>query len=217
MFNNVLFVEFFIALFALLNPFFIVPVFLSLTAGYRESARQRTAAAAVITVVCALAAAVLIGDQLLSLFGIQVAAFQIAGGLIVLTLAFGMLKGEAVEQRGAEDAMEEHAGGSAREKDIAVYPLGIPLLAGPGVFVTTIVFTVRVNNAGDLLSMGGAILAIALVTWLALALSTRMARTLGRTAINVATRILGILLAAIAVEMILAGIDRHFVPMIKGG
>ena len=217
MLSKDLFLDFFVALFALLNPFFIVPVFLTLTATYSEIARQRVAAVAATTVLCALVVAVMIGDQLLDFLGIQVGSFQIAGGLIVLMLAFGMLKGESAEQKDAEDAIEEQANAPARGKDIAVYPLAIPLLAGPAVFVTTIVFSVRVNGIGDLLSMGGSILAIALVVWLTLALGTRIARLLSKTAVNIATRILGILLAAIAVEMMIAGIDRHFGLLIRGG
>jgi len=216
-FNDDLFLDFFIALFALLNPFFIVPVFLSLTAGYSQGARQRTAAIAAITVLCALIVAALIGDQILDLFGIHVAAFQIAGGLIVLTLALGMLKGEAEEEKDAKEAVEERTKAPKEHGSVAVYPLAIPLLAGPGVFVTTIVFTSRINAVNDLITVSGAILAIVVVTWLALALATPMARLLNKTAINIATRILGILLAAVAVEMIISGIDKHFLPLIQGG
>jgi multiple antibiotic resistance protein len=170
---------------------------------------------AAVTVLCALVVAAAIGDQILDLFGIHVAAFQIAGGLIVLTLALGMLKGEAEEEKDAKDAVEEHGKGPGDQGSVAVYPLAIPLLAGPGVFVTTVVFASRVNALSDLATLAGAILAIVVVTWLALALATPMARLLNKTAINIATRILGILLAAVAVEMIISGIDKHFLPLFQ--
>jgi MarC family membrane protein len=216
-FNNDLFVSSFIALFALLNPFYTVPVFLSLTADHSQGGRRRTAAIAAVTVLCALLVAALLGDQVLDLFGIHVAALQIAGGLIVLTLAFGILKGEADVDKDAKEALEEEAKAAAEDKSIAVYPLAIPLLAGPAVFVTTVVFSSRVDAIGDMFGLASAIVAISLVTWLAMALATPMARLLNKTAINIGTRILGILLAAIAVEMIVAGIDDHFLPLIRGG
>jgi multiple antibiotic resistance protein len=216
-FNQDLFVSSFIALFALLNPFYTVPVFLSLTADHSHAGRRRTAAVAAMTVLCALLVAALVGDQVLDLFGIHVAALQIAGGLIVLTLAFGILKGEAEEERDAKEALEEEAKTAAADKSIAVYPLAIPLLAGPAVFVTTVVFSSQVDVIGDMFGLASAIVAISLVTWIGMALATPMARLLNKTAINIGTRILGILLAAIAVEMILAGIDDHFLPLIRGG
>lgn len=213
-FNTDLFLDLFIALFALLNPLFVVPVFLGLTGEMPQRERQRTAAVAALTVLLALVLAALIGDQVLDLFGIHVPAFQIAGGLIVLTLALGMLKdGGDDGRRDAEEALEERA----KRESVAVYPLAIPLLAGPGVFVTTIVFASRVDSLSDLLTVAAAILSIVVVTWLALALATPAARYMSKTAISIGTRILGILLAAVAVEMIISGIDTHFVPLLRQG
>jgi multiple antibiotic resistance protein len=216
-FNHDLFVSAFIALFALLNPFYTVPVFLSLTGDHSHGGRRRTAVIAAVTVLLALLVAALVGDQVLDLFGIHVAALQIAGGLIVLSLAFGILKGEPDEERDTKEALEERARASADEKSIAVYPLAIPLLAGPAVFVTTVVFSSRVDLIGDMMGLATAIVAISFVTWLAMALATPMARLLNKTAINIGTRILGILLAAIAVEMIIAGIDDHYPYLTQGG
>jgi multiple antibiotic resistance protein len=216
-FNHDLFISSFIALFALLNPFYTVPVFLSLSGSQSHAGRRRTSAVAAVTVLCALLVAALVGDQVLDLFGIHVAALQIAGGLIVLSLAFGILKGEPEEEKDAKEALEEKAKASADKTSIAVYPLAIPLLAGPAVFVTTVVFSSRVDVIGDLVGLATAIVAISFVTWLAMALATPMARLLNKTAISIGTRILGILLAAIAVEMILAGIDDHYPLLTQGG
>ena len=213
MFDQDLFLDLFIALFALLNPLYAIPVFLGLTSDYTGPQRQMTAAVAALTTLIALIVAALVGYQILQLFGIHVPAFQIAGGLIVLTIALGMLKGESEEDEDAKEAIKEkHA---MPGKSIAVYPLAIPLLAGPGVFVTTIVFSSRVDSTGG--SMGGhlgliaAIAAVVFVLWLSMAFATTAARFLNKTAVNIGIKIVGILLAAVSVEMILTGIDAHFI------
>ncbi len=212
MFDTDLFLDMIVALFALLNPLVAVPVFLGLTSGYTAPQRQRTAAVASLTTLIALVIAALIGDQILLLFGIHVPSFQIAGGLIVLTIALGMLKGEPEEDEDAKEAVKHKDGKPG--KSIAVYPLAIPLLAGPGAFVTTIVFSSRVETVGDFVTLTAAIAVVVLVLWLAMAFSTTAARFLNKTAINIGTKVLGILLAAVSVEMILAGIDDHFIPLL---
>lgn len=211
LFNQDLFLDLFIALFALLNPLFAIPVFLGLTGDFTAHQRQRTAAVAAMTTLVALIVAALIGDQILDLFGVHIPAFQIAGGLIVLTIALGMLKGEPEESAEAKAAMDSKVGG-ASEKSVAVYPLAIPLLAGPGVFVTTIVFSSRVDSVGDIMTLSITIGAIVLLLWLSMAFATSAARFLNKTAISIGTKILGILLAAVSVEMIISGIDAHFLP-----
>jgi multiple antibiotic resistance protein len=209
LFNQDLFLDLFIALFALLNPLFAIPVFLGLTSDFAASERQRTAAVAAITTLIALIVAALIGDQILDLFGVHIPAFQIAGGLIVLTIALAMLKGEPIEDTEAKEALESKANAN---KSVAVYPLAIPLLAGPGVFVTTIVFSSRVDSLGDILTLSITIAAIVVVLWLSMAFATTAGRYLNKTAISIGTKILGILLAAVSVEMIIGGIDAHFLP-----
>jgi multiple antibiotic resistance protein len=203
-FNGDLFFDVLIALFALLNPLYAIPVFLGMSVSFTSGERQRTAAMAAVTVLVALCVAALIGDQILRLFGIHIPSFQIAGGIIVLTIALSMLKGEAEE---AKDAERETA---SPGKDVAVYPLGIPLLAGPGVFVTTIVMSSRIGSMADALSVGAGILAVVLILWLSMAFASTVSKFLSPTVINIGTRILGILLAAIAVEMVITGIDSHF-------
>jgi MarC family membrane protein len=214
MFDNDLFLDVFIALFALLNPLFAIPVFLGLTSEFAAGERQRTAAVAALTTLIALVVAALIGDQILELFGVHVESFQIAGGLIVLTIALSMLKGESEEDEEAKEVIEQKA--ASDNRNIAVYPLAIPLLAGPGVFVTTIVFSSRLSTTGEFVAFGAAILSIVLVLWLAMAFATTAARFLNKIAISIGTKILGILLAAVAVEMIITGIDAHFLSLLAG-
>lgn len=215
MFHEDLFLDVLVGLFALLNPLFAIPVFLGMTGACSASERQRTAAVAALSTLVALIAAALVGDQILNLFGIHVPSFQIAGGLIVLIIALGMLKGETEEEDDARLAAKAQSTSPGR--NIAIYPLAIPLLAGPGAFVTTIVFSSRVDSLGGFISLSAAIAAVVGALWLAMAFATTAGRYLNHTAINISTKILGILLAAVSVEMILTGIDDHFLPMLQAG
>jgi len=216
MLDKDLFLDLFIALFALLNPLYAIPVFLGLAADLGPRERQRTAAIASLTTLIALVVAALVGDQLLALFGVHVESFQIAGGLIVLMIALNMMKDdEDAKEAEAKEAIERRPAASG--KNIAVYPLAIPLLAGPGVFVTTIVFSSRLSNSSDFVALGAAILAIVVVLWLAMAFATTAARFLNQIAITIGTKILGILLAAVSVEMMINGIDAHFIARFTNG
>lgn len=210
MINADLFLDYFVALFALLNPLLAIPLFLGMTGEYSPGKRQRTAAVTSFTVFVALIVAALVGDQLLNLFGVHTPSFQIAGGLIVLSIALSMLKDQEPGEKNTEQAMQDKSDNP--DKSIAIYPLAIPLLAGPGVFVATIVFSSRVNSMTDFLSVCAAIAAISLINWLAMASTRWAAQYIGDTTINIGTRILGIMLAAVSVEMILAGIDKHYFP-----
>ena len=214
MFNSDFFFDLFIALFALLNPLYAIPIFLGLTSECTARERQRIAAIASVTTIIALIVAALIGDLILALFGVHVASFQIAGGLIVLIIALGMLKGETGNTQEAKTAIKEKS--TSSKASIAIYPLAIPLLAGPGVFVTTIVFSSRLSSAGDFVALGSAIFFIVLVLWFSMAFANTAARFLNKTTISIGTKILGILLAAVAVEMMLTGFDAHFIPLLSG-
>ena len=210
LFNQDFFLDLFIALFALLNPLLAVPVFLGLTGEFSFAERQRTAAIAALTTLIALIVAALIGEQILDLFGIHTPAFQIAGGLIVFSIALGMLRADADANGTAKDATDASA--APTRASVAVYPLAIPLLAGPGAFVTTIVFSSRITSPGDFATLCAAIAAIVAILWLSMAFATKASRFLNKTAISIGTKILGILLAAVSVEMVITGIDAHFLP-----
>ena len=203
MFNLDLFLDTFVALFAVLNPLLAVSVFLSLTADESPGERQHVAAIAAITTAVALLLAAAIGDQILRLFGVHIPSFQVAGGIILLTIALGMLK------NGSGPQPQVAAGPSRPPRAIAVYPLAIPLIAGPGSFVTTIVMSSRVASWGEFLALAAGIAANAVVLWLSLVLAVPFARIFGQTVVSIGTPLLAILLAAIAIELVFTGIDSH--------
>ena len=201
LFHGTVFLRFAAALVALLNPIYGIPIFLQMTAGYSPAERRRTAAIAALTVLSSAVIATLVGEEILNFFGISVPAFQIAGGIIVLGIALSMLKDDAPsggDARAAE-AVEES------RKNIAVVPLAIPLTIGPGAFATMILFAHLLDNRSEIVTLLPVIVGVCLLIWLGLLFADPIARMLSPTVISVVTRIMAIVLAAVAVEMIITG------------
>ena len=195
-----------IALLAIVNPIGGVPVFLSSTAGWTDQERRGTARVVAITVFWVLAAAALLGTNLLDFFGISIPSFLVGGGVLLLMLAVSMLQAkESWIRQTPEEALE------AAEKDaIGVVPLAIPLLAGPGAISTMIIATHKSAAFGYKLKLLIPVLLISFIVWLTLLVSVRMAARLGRTGINIITRLMGLILAAMAVEFIHQGVVELF-------
>jgi multiple antibiotic resistance protein len=200
-----------VALLAIVNPVGGVPVFLSATAGWSDDDRHRTARVAAVTVFWVLAAAVMLGTNLLDFFGISIPSFLVGGGILLLMLAVSMLQAkESWIRQTPEEAVE------AAEKDaIGVVPLAIPLLAGPGAISTMIIATHKSAAFGFKLKLLIPVLVISLIVWLALLVSVRMANRLGTTGINIITRLMGLILAAMAVEFIHQGVVELFPKLLS--
>ena len=200
------FLKFAAALFAIMNPFGNVAIFLSVTAdrdaGERRKIAMMTAAAVLITL---LVAAVL-GQQILALFGISMGSFRIAGGLIILLLALSMLHAQPSTVH--HSSAEEQEG---KTKDNpAIFPLAIPIIAGPGSMATVILYGEQAQGATGWTTIGLVIVLLCGVLLVALRAADRMARFLGTTGIKVLTRLMGMILAAIAIEMITGGLSALF-------
>lgn len=198
----------FVALFAIMNPLTIIPVFLSLTAD-RSPAEQRgtmlalNATVALGCLVCALG-----GRWVLAAFGIDVTHFQLAGGLIVLLLALSMLSGEAhsahAGTEGEKQAVDAASG-------VGVYPLGIPLSVGPGAMTTIIVFSHTAGAPGDKAGFYAGLAGYVVFFSICMAAAPLLSRVLSQSALSISKRLMGILLAAIAMEM-MAGALGHLFP-----
>jgi multiple antibiotic resistance protein len=199
------YLRFVVTLTAVVDPFLAIPVFLILTATRGEEQRRALARTVALTVFIVLAVAAFIGEALLELIGASLPAFRVGGGLVLLLMALAMLNAQAggVRQSRAEAAEIEE--GELR----GVVPLAIPLLAGPGAISTAIIAT----EGGPLvhqLVIVACIGVVCLVSWLTLRAADRVARRMGTTGLNVATRILGLLLAAMAVQTMAAGLRALF-------
>lgn len=201
-FHEDVFLKFLVAILALLNPLYGIPIFLNMTDGYTPAERKRTASVVTITVVVIATIATVIGEEILRFFGIKVPAFQIAGGLIVLGIALAMLKDAAPA---AGDSKAE-ADGRQRKRNIAIVPLALPLTIGPGGIATIILFSHLLDDTSEVVTMIPVVVGVCLVLWLGLVFADAIARFLGNTVISVVTRIMAIILAAVAVEMVITGV-----------
>lgn len=194
------------SLFAIINPFSTIPVFLSLTAGDSPAERRMVAARTAASTFLIMLIAYLAGAWILWFFSISIASFRVAGGLLIMSVAFSMLQAKQSSMRQTPEEAEE----ARTKKAIAVVPLALPLMAGPGTISMIIVVADHTQTWYDDIAVVIAMLAIALVVWLVLSSGATIAKALGKTGMNVATRIMGLILAAIAVEFIVNGLAQSF-------
>jgi multiple antibiotic resistance protein len=199
-----------VALLAIVDPFASIPIFLGITTGYTHAERQRVTQVVAITVFCVLAVAALIGTQVLRFFGISIPSFLIAGGILLLLMAISMLQAResGIRQTPAEAA-------EASEKDaVAVVPLGIPLLAGPGAISTMIIATHHSHGVVGHFTLLIPAALVGIAVWAAFAAATRISSRLGKTGMNIITRVMGLIIAAIAVEYIYRGLIELFPSLV---
>ena len=197
------YLRFVVTLTAVLDPFIAVPIFVSLTAGERPRDKRKLAQVVTLTVFIILAGAAFIGERLLVFMGASLPAFQVGGGLVLLLMALAMLNAQAGEIRQTSaEAAELHS-------RAGVVPLAVPLLAGPGAISTTIIAAQEGGIAHNALLVVCIALVCALL-WIMLGLAERIARRLGTTGLNIATRLLGLILAAIAIETMALGLRALF-------
>ena|SRR5438094_8524033 len=189
-FHGKLFTEVFVTLIVIMDPAGTIPVFLALTGGRSSRARKRLAWQAVAVSISVIAAFAAFGQQILRYLGITVPALQGAGGLLLILVALELLTGK---QEDSEDAPTTN---------VALVPLGTPLLAGPGAIVATIVFVRRADGWGDWLAIIAGIVAVHLALYLALRFATVILRVIREGGVLLVTRISGLLLSAIAVQLI---------------
>jgi multiple antibiotic resistance protein len=202
-----LLVNTFIILFVVIDPVGLAPLFAALSHGEPPAWRRRMALRGVLLAAAILFAFLLGGTPLLAALGIGLPAFRIAGGALLFLLAIDMvfaLHSGLRSTTAREQAEAEH------RKDIAVFPLAIPLIAGPGAITTVLLLSAQARSAAALAALAAvlaAVLALALVSLLAAA---RLVRLLGETGANVVTRTLGVVLAALAVQFVLDGLRASF-------
>jgi multiple antibiotic resistance protein len=192
-----------VTLLVVVDPVGLVPTFIGITHGLPANARRSVAVRASVIAAIVLFGAALIGEWLLRTLSISLPAFRIAGGLLLFSIASEMVFGLRIQRQSqtAEQAIDE------RVRNIAAFPLAIPLMAGPGAITATVLLAGRSN--GDLLKLGlliVVIVAIILVCLLAFLLAERIGRLFGTTGNIVLSRLLGVLLAALAVQFVVDGV-----------
>lgn len=199
-------IKFIIALFAIVNPIGAIPLYISLTDGYQPGERGQIVRITPVAVVAILLVTLLCGEFILRFFGISIGSFRIGGGILLLLMASSML--QARTSRASHTPVEAEE--TADRQSIAVVPLAIPLLSGPGAISTVIVYADRAKSLSAYLLISGGILLVGVAIFLSLLAAPHISRRLGRTGINIITRLMGLILAAIAVEFISNGIKNLF-------
>jgi multiple antibiotic resistance protein len=193
----------FVTLVIVLDPVGLAPTFVAITHGMPRSARRQVALRASLIAAGVLAGTALVGDKLLATVGISLPAFRIAGGLLLFSIASEMVFGVRIQRQSAtaEQALEE------RVRNIAAFPLAIPLMAGPGAITAVVLLSGRAVGQpallGGLIAVTVLVVAFCLVVFLA---ASRIEKILGITGNVVLSRLLGVLLAALAVQFVVDGV-----------
>ena len=197
-----------IALLAIVNPIGVVPFFIHFTQNFSRAERQRTIRISAFSAFCVIAISALAGLKVIEFFGISLASFQVGGGTLLLISSLAMLNAEQADTKPSdvsEGDQKVDAGAS-----IAVVPLTIPLLTGPATISTMVIYAEKTRHVWQLAVLVGYGVVIALVVFLVFSASGRIAKVLGRTGINIMTRLMGLILAAMAVELLADGLVKLF-------
>jgi multiple antibiotic resistance protein len=205
-----------VTLLAIVNPLAIVPFFIHYTRGFSTEQRRRTIVIASFSAFLVIATSALLGLQILEFFSISLASFQVGGGMLLLISSMNMLNAQPAEAKPNTHELEDGAEKAAMGASIAVVPLTIPLLTGPATMSTVVIYAEKAQNFLQLGMLVGYGVVIGLATAVCFALAHPIARVLGKTGINVMTRLMGLILAALAIEVMTGGLLKLF-PILGRG
>ncbi|MBU0483198.1 MAG: YchE family NAAT transporter [Proteobacteria bacterium] len=205
------YIKFFAALLAIVNPVGAIPIFINLTSGLNEIERKGVCRISALATGLILVVVLFTGEMVLRFFGITIASFRVGGGILILLMSLSMLHAQISRVR----QTKEEALASEERDSIAVVPLATPLLAGPGAISTVILYAQRQSTVGYYLILASEIALLALLIWFLFRLAPFIANLLGTTGINVVTRLMGLVMAAVGVEFIANGLRQLF-PVLAG-
>ena len=191
------------SLLVIINPLLVTSVFLTLTGGYPPEAKRRVARRTSTIAFAVLLAFAVSGSLLFKFFSITIGAFQIAGGLILFSVALGMLHAQSPRLQHTPEELHE----ALSREDIAVVPLAIPIVSGPGAITTVIVLASDARSLPNMIVLLAALVIAIATVWIMLLNAARIARFLGSSGLNIATRLMGLILATVAVQFVIHGIE----------
>ncbi|MDM0015740.1 MarC family protein [Variovorax sp. J22P168] len=203
-----------ITLLAIVNPLAIVPFFIHFTQECTDLQRRRTAWVSAFSAFMVIAVSALLGLQVLSFFNISIASFQVGGGMLLLISALNMLNAAPAESKTNKDEIRATEVKASLGASIAVVPLTIPLLTGPATMSTVVIYADKAQHYWDLAALVGYGAVVGLATGVTFSLADTISRVLGKTGINVMTRLMGLILAALAVEVMAEGLGTLF-PVLR--
>lgn len=198
------FVAILVSIFAIVNPVGVIPTFVALTAGYSHRERQAVIVKAVLVGCGVLLLFGLAGETIFRVFSITIPAFRIAGGILIFKVAFDMLQGE----RPKSDSNDHEIADALERENIGITPLGVPLLTGPGAITTVMILIASHSAATDRLVVYGAVILVFVASFVLLLVGERLFGFMGRSGLQVFTRIMGLILAALAVQFVVNGLTQ---------
>ncbi len=204
-----------VTLLAIVNPLACVAFFIHYTQSFSPEQRRHTILISSCSAFAVIAASALLGVQILEFFGVSLASFQVGGGMLLLTAALSMLNAETPQTKTNSDELHDAEERAAQGASIAVVPLTIPLLTGPATMSTVVIYADKAKTFRQMATLIGYGVVVALATALCFSLAGPIARALGKTGINVMTRLMGLVLAALAVELMADGLSKLF-PVLRG-
>ncbi len=200
------YLKIFIGIFAILNPLGALPLYLSLTQNQSKEEARATATSAAKAATVILLITLFFGEFILNFFGISVNSFRVGGGILILLMAISMLYAKTSEAKNTEAERRE----AIKRDSVAIVPLAMPMLAGPGAISSIILYADRNDGWLHYAIMSLELVIIGIILLLLMRLASKIAVTLGQTGMNIITRVMGLILAAIAVEFISAGLKGIF-------
>jgi multiple antibiotic resistance protein len=203
----------FSSLLAIVNPLSAIPLYLAATTGLGDRQRAATLRLAVVVAIVILLVFGVLGTYILSFFGITTEAFRIAGGFIFFGIGSDMLRARRPREKETRSELEE----AEQKQDVAIIPLALPALAGPGAITTIITLTARAENTWQLGTIYLAVFAVMAVSWGVLAVAPRIAARMGQTGLNVITRIMGLIAMVIGVQFVIEGVRTVAIEILRAG
>lgn len=199
----------------LINPFSALTLFLDLTRGYSMRNRRKVARVACLTIFITISFFTVAGETLLKALGISIGSFQLAGGILVFLISLNMMNGEGNPVKPDQENFDvDHVQDAPPTMASAVVPIAIPMMIGPGGISTVIIYSSQVSGILQVSAIIIAGLFISLFCYLALMAAGRISRLLGDTGLNIMSRIMGMLLAAVSIEIIVSGLRTLFPALI---
>ena len=200
-----------LAFLVLINPFSALTLFLDLTRGYSMMNRRKVARIACLTIFITISFFTVVGETLLKALGISIGSFQLAGGILVFLIALNMMNGEGNPVKPDQENFDvDHVQDAPPTAAAAVVPLAIPMMIGPGGISTVIIYSSQVSGILQISAILIAGLLISIFCYLALMAAGRISRLLGDTGLNIMSRIMGMLLAAVSIEIIVNALRSLF-------
>ena len=204
-----------LAFMVLINPFGALTLFLDSTHGYSLNNRRKVARIACLTIFITISFFTLAGETLLKALGISIGSFQLAGGILVFLIALNMMNGEGNPVKPDQENFDvDHLQGTPPTMAAAVVPIAIPMMIGPGGISTVIIYSSQVTGILQVSAILIAGLFISLFCYVALMAAGRISRLLGDTGLNIMSRIMGMLLAAVSIEIIVNGLRTLFPDLV---